>query len=59
MARLYLVRLTEEGTKTLFRIDEFAAGCAVVLLLLAALFAPYALGFAPDAEVALFGEVLQ
>lgn len=55
MARLYLVRITSDRTKTLFWVSEFAAGCAFVVLMLALLFAPYALGCLPEVEGELIG----
>ncbi|WP_193746556.1 hypothetical protein [Ruegeria sp. ANG-R] len=55
MARLYLVRLTEERPKTLFWISELVAGSAFVVLMLAVLFGPYLLGCVPKVEAEIVG----
>ena len=60
MARLYLIRLTEENATTLFRVNETVisevlAGIAFVVLMLAVLFGPYLLGCVPEVETELVG----
>ncbi|MEX0366690.1 MAG: hypothetical protein AB3N22_11515 [Ruegeria sp.] len=58
MARLYLVRLTDDSSKALFSVNEtaiaeVAAGIAFVVLMLAVLFGPYVLGCLPEVEAEL------
>lgn len=60
MKRLYLIRVTDDSTKTLLRlnetaISEFLAGLAFVVLMLAVLFGPYLLGCFPGVEAGLVG----
>ena len=48
MTRFYLVKLTNNQSKVVFWIGDFAAGCALFLLMLVLISAPYPLGLLPE-----------